>query len=68
MIDDCTTTLLFPYVVNVMGFDTGLVITNTSKEAGSCTIEYSGSDAPDDESTSTTAQSRGRAVDHWFVK
>ena len=50
-VDDCVTTLLFPYVVNVMGFETGLVITNTSKEAGSCTIEYSGSDAPDESST-----------------
>ena len=45
----CTTTLLFPYVTNQLRFDTGLVITNTSEEAGSCTIEYSGSDAPDDD-------------------
>ena len=46
---DCTTTLLFPYVVNVMGFDTGLVITNSSEETGSCTIGYNGSNAPDDD-------------------
>ena len=38
-IDDCTTTLLFPFVTNQAAFDTGLVISNTSEEAGSCTIE-----------------------------
>ena len=47
-IEDCTTTLLFPYVTNQSGFDTGLVITNTSEGSGSCTIGYSGPDAPDD--------------------
>ena len=30
-------------------FDTGLVITNTSEETGSCTIGYNGSNAPDDD-------------------
>ena len=47
-IKDCTTTLLFPFVTNKHGFDTGLVITNASEESGSCTIGYNGSDAPDD--------------------
>ena len=47
-INDCTTTLLFPFVTNKLGFNTGLVVTNTSEEAGSCTIGYSGADAPDD--------------------
>ena len=47
-IDDCTTTLLFPFVTNQLGFNTGLAITNASEGSGSCTIEYSGSDAPDD--------------------
>ena len=42
-IDDCVTTLLFPFVTNQATFDTGLVITNTSEGSGSCTIEYSGS-------------------------
>ena len=42
MIEDCTTTLLFPYVTNQQGYDTGLVITNASEGKGSCTIEYSG--------------------------
>ena len=47
-IDDCITTLLFPFVTNKAEFDTGMVISNTSSETGSCTIDYSGADAPDD--------------------
>ena len=47
-IDDCTTTLLFPFVTNQMGFNTGLVITNASEGSGDCTLGYSGADAPDD--------------------
>ena len=50
-INDCTTTLLFPFVTNQLGFDTGLAITNTSEGSGSCTISYSGPDAPDDMTT-----------------
>ena len=47
-ITDCTTTLLFPFVTNKLGFNTGLAITNASEGSGSCAIGYSGSDAPDD--------------------
>ena len=49
-IEDCTTTLLFPYVVSTQGYDTGLAITNASDGKGYCTIQYnSGSDDdPDD--------------------
>ena len=50
-INDCTTTLLFPFVTTKHGFDTGLVLTNASEGSGSCTIGYSssdGSDAPAD--------------------
>ena len=47
-VGDCTTTLLYPFVTNQHTFDTGLVITNTSEEAGSCTITYNGANAPDD--------------------
>ena len=47
-IGDCTTTLLFPFVTNKHGFNTGLAITNASEGSGSCTLEYSGSDAPGD--------------------
>ena len=52
-IDDCITTLLFPFVTNQAEFDTGMVISNTSEEAGSCTIDYSGADAPADLMTSS---------------
>lgn len=45
----CVTNLLFPYVSNVPGWDTGLVISNTTKdpwghatEAGTCEINYYG--------------------------
>ena len=47
-ISDCTTTLLFPFVTNKFGFNTGLVITNASDGKGYCTIKYSGPEAPDD--------------------
>ena len=46
-IEDCTTTLLFPFVTNKGGFDTGIAITNTSAEAGSCSISYHGDDGGD---------------------
>jgi hypothetical protein len=43
----CTTTLLYPYVVNAAGFDTGLTIANTSADpfgtvaqSGTCTLNY----------------------------
>ena len=39
-IEDCTTTLLFPFVTNQLGFNTGLAITNTSEGSGSCTISF----------------------------
>ena len=42
-IEDCTTTLLFPFVTNQLGYNTGLAITNASDGKG-CTIGYSGSE------------------------
>jgi hypothetical protein len=43
----CQTTLLFPYVANVLGYDSGIAISNTTArtdgtqpEAGVCTINY----------------------------
>ena len=46
----CTTNLLFPFVTNQVGFDTGVVISNTSADtagtatqAGPCTLNYFGS-------------------------
>lgn len=45
IIDSCATHLLFPYVTNLGGFDTGIAISNTSldeygtsPQAGACTI------------------------------
>ena len=49
----CRTNLLFPYVANVAGFDTGLAISNTSTDPfgtaaqqGPCTLNFFGSNAP----------------------
>ena len=63
-IEDCTTTLLFPYVTNQQGYDTGLVITNASDGKGYCTIEYSGSDddPPDDMMTPEQVAGGGQWV------
>ncbi len=45
----CTTTLLFPFVTNQAGFDTGMAISNTSQDwlgtdpqTGACDIHYHG--------------------------
>jgi hypothetical protein len=49
----CTTPLLYPYVINVNGFDTGLAIANTTTDpfgtaaqAGTCALYFYGSSAP----------------------
>lgn len=51
-INSCRTNLLFPFVTNTAGFDTGLVISNTSSDPfgtvpqrGPCTLNYYGSTA-----------------------
>lgn len=48
----CQTNLLFPYVVNAAGFDTGVAISNTSQDpfgtstqSGNCTLYYYGTGA-----------------------
>ena len=46
-VDTCATTLLFPFVFNQSGFDTGIAISNTSSESGSCAINYHGAGGPD---------------------
>ena len=46
-VDACATTLLFPFVFHQSGFDTGIAISNTSSESGSCTINYHGAGGPD---------------------
>ena len=41
-INECVTSLVFPFVTNMHGFDTGIALTNTSGADGSCTVDYSG--------------------------
>jgi len=52
-IDPCMTNLLFPFVTNQAGFDTGIAISNTNNDpfgtkpqAGVCTINYYSNPAP----------------------
>jgi len=66
----CSTTLLWPYVTNAAGFDTGVAISNTSADplgtaaqSGTCTINYygafeSGAALPSAATTSTIAAGR----------
>jgi hypothetical protein len=49
----CVTSLLFPYITTLAGFDTGLAISNTSMDpfgttpqSGPCTLNFYGSNAP----------------------
>jgi len=55
----CSTTLLFPFVTNQLGFDTGIAIANAStdslksdgtsvaaKQSGTCTLSFFGNTAP----------------------
>jgi len=53
VINLCTTSLLFPYVTEIAGFDTGLAIANTSTDpfgttpqVGTCTLYWYGTAAP----------------------
>jgi hypothetical protein len=65
----CTTSLLFPFVTNQLGFDTGLAIANTSSDpfgsngataqAGTCTISFYGSGAPSPSSVTTPSVPSG---------
>jgi hypothetical protein len=60
----CTTSLLFPFVTNQLGFDTGLAIANTSTDpfgsrgaggtqSGTCTLNFYGAGAPTPASVTT---------------
>jgi len=57
LLQACSTTILFPYVVNIAGFDTGLSISNASTlpsnsqvalgpASGTCTLTFYGTGAP----------------------
>jgi hypothetical protein len=52
-INACSTVLLFPFITNTAGFDTGMAIANTSTDpfgtkaqVGTCTLNFYGSAAP----------------------
>ena len=47
-IQDCTSKLTFPFVSSASGYDTGIVVSNTSDASGSCTASYSGSEDTED--------------------
>ena len=47
-VKDCTSTLFYPFVTSASGYDTGIVVSNTSGEAGSCSATFSGMGAPED--------------------
>jgi len=58
----CTTSLLFPYVTEIAGFDTGLAIANTTTDpfatpaqAGTCTLYWYGTAAPANTVTASVA-------------
>jgi hypothetical protein len=69
LIANCQTTLLFPFVTNQVGFDTGIAISNTSidnlglagktiaaAQSGTCQLSFYGTTAP---TTSTVADPDG---------
>ena len=54
-IEECVTSLVFPFVTNMHGYDTGIALTNTSVADGSCTVDYSGT--ADDDMVDVMAES-----------
>jgi hypothetical protein len=51
--NDCKTILLFPYLTSIPGWDSGIAVSNTSKDpwstvtsTGNCTLNFYGSNAP----------------------
>lgn len=44
VIEDCTSKLTFPFVTSRSGFETGIAVTNSSKENGQCTFTVVGTD------------------------
>lgn len=41
-IDECTTTMVFPFVTNQLGYETGIVFSNTSGQSGRCDMTIIG--------------------------
>ena len=48
-VEDCTTSLTFPFVTNLYDYDTGIALTNTSDTEGECMVSFSGMNAPTDD-------------------
>ena len=47
-VKDCTRELFYPFVTSSSGYDTGIVVSNTSSAAGSCSATFSGTNAPEE--------------------
>jgi hypothetical protein len=68
-ISACSTNLLFPFVTNQAGFDTGIAIANTSQDpfsssnqnAGTCTMNYYGT-LPNNAPLTTTSETTTSSV------
>jgi len=68
-INSCATNLLFPFVTNQAGFDTGIAISNTSQDpfstsnanAGTCKLNYYGT-LPNNAPLTTTSETTDRDV------
>ena len=57
-IDDCDSSMTFPFVTNMHGYNTGIAITNTSEENGMCILSFVGMNAPaDDEEMAVMGES-----------
>ena len=64
-VKDCTSQLFYPFVTSAAGYDTGIVVSNTSSEAGSCSATYSGMGAPRTRWISARS-CRGCRASTWF--
>jgi len=68
----CTTSLLFPFITNQLGFDTGIAISNTSTDpfgtngataqAGTCTLNFYGAGAPSPSAVTLPTSAAGNTV------
>jgi hypothetical protein len=68
-VNPCLTNLLFPFVTNVAGFDTGMEISNTTADdkgttaqAGTCTLFYYGTTSPGAVAVNGVQQTTSSAV------
>jgi len=77
-INICQTSLLFPFVTNQLGFDTGIVLANTSTDpfvvgasatpqSGTCTLSFYGAGAPTGGSAASPGGSQVTATSNAFL-